>query len=91
MRSKKLYRLKNITHNFFNKNGGVSDGIYSSLNCGAGSKDDKNNVRRNIQIVASQIGCGVENLILLNQIHSNKIIDINKRVKKNYWRRSFYQ
>ena len=82
MRSKKLYRLKNITHNFFNKNGGVSNGIYSSLNCGTGSKDDKNNVRKNIKIVASKIGCRVENLILLNQIHSNKIIDINKQIKK---------
>ena len=29
-----------VAHGFFTKAGGVSDGIYATLNCGLGSKDD---------------------------------------------------
>ena len=34
LKSKKLVKFKNISHGFFGKKGGVSDGIYSALNCG---------------------------------------------------------
>ena len=37
--SKKLIKFKNITHGFFNREGGFSKGIYKSLNCGLGSED----------------------------------------------------
>jgi len=39
--SKKFKTFKNIKHCFFSKNGGVSQGIYNSLNCGLGSEDKK--------------------------------------------------
>ena len=42
--SKKLKKYKNISHGFFNSSGGVSKGIYKSLNCGIGSKDKKQNI-----------------------------------------------
>ena len=42
--SKKFKSLDNINHCFFSKNGGVSKGIYNSLNCGLGSKDKKENI-----------------------------------------------
>ena len=45
-KSKKLSKLKNVKHGFFNKNGGVSKGIYNSLNCGIGSKDTKKNIKK---------------------------------------------
>ena len=48
--SKKLLRKKNIEHGSFNRNGGTSDGIYESLNCGIGSKDKKINIKRNLKI-----------------------------------------
>ena len=44
IKSKKLKEFKNIKHGFFNSIGGVSSGIYKSLNCGLGSKDTKKNV-----------------------------------------------
>ena len=47
--SKKLIKYKSIKHAFFNKKGGVSKGIYKSLNCGMGSKDKKINVFRNLK------------------------------------------
>lgn len=44
--SKKLSRLKEINHGFFNKTGGTSKGIYKSLNCGIGSKDNQINIKK---------------------------------------------
>ena len=49
-RSKKFKR-KNISHWFFTRKGGVSKGIYKSLNLGIGSKDNKANIIKNINIV----------------------------------------
>ena len=52
--SKKLLRKRNIVHGFFNKNGGTSTGIYKSLNCGPGSNDKKNKVKKNLEIVKNK-------------------------------------
>ena len=41
IKSKNLQKFKNINHGFFNNLGGVSNGIYKSLNCGIGSNDKK--------------------------------------------------
>ena len=46
--SKKLSKLKEIKHGFFNNKGGCSTGIYKSLNCGPVSKDFKTKVIKNI-------------------------------------------
>ena len=82
LKSKKLTSFKNIRHGFFNKKGGVSKGIYKSLNCGHGSDDEIKNIRKNIDKVCKKIGCTRNNLILLNQIHSNIVHQISKIQKK---------
>ena len=46
LKSKKLVQFKNISHGFFGKKGGVSNGIYSALNCGPGSNDKISNVKK---------------------------------------------
>ena len=66
--SKKLLKFKNINHGFFNKNGGVSKGIYKSLNCGPGSKDKKKSVNKNLEIVRRKIGKKAQKIFLVNQI-----------------------
>ena len=81
IRSKKLSKIKNIKHGFFNRNGGKSKKIYRSLNCGPGSKDDPSNVKKNLNIVIKKINKTAKNIILLNQIHSNKFIYIDKKRK----------
>ena len=81
IKSKKLLRFKQINHGFFNKKGGKSKGIYKSLNCGIGSSDSKKNVLNNLKIVCKKINCSYKNLILLNQVHSNKFHFINKNYK----------
>ena len=82
IKSNLIKRYNYISHGFFNKVGGYSNGIYKSLNCGLGSNDKKINVNRNLKKVCKKIGCQRKNLILLNQIHSDKIHHIKKVTKK---------
>ena len=76
--SKKLSKFSVISHGFFNKDGGVSKGIYKSLNCGAGSKDKKANIEKNLKIVKKKISKKSKEIFLVKQIHSNKFIFLNK-------------
>ena len=68
---------------FLIEKGGVSKGIYKSLNCGFGSDDKIKDVKKNIEKVCKKIGCNKNNLILLNQIHSNIVHKVSKIPKKN--------
>jgi len=79
--SRSLKKFSNINQGFFNRKGGVSSGIYKSLNCGIGSKDKKKNVLNNLKIVSKKIGCTQKKLVLLHQTHSNKFSFINKNYK----------
>ena len=82
-KSKKLSKSKNIKHAFFNRLGGKSIGVYKSLNCGLGSFDVKKNVIANLNIALKSIGCKSKNIVLLNQIHSDKFFYIDKKYKYN--------
>ncbi len=77
-KSKKLSKFKRIKHGFFNREGGFSKGIYKSLNCGLGSKDKIKDVKKNIEKVCLKIGCKKNNLVLLDQIHSNSVYKVSK-------------
>jgi len=81
LNSKKLSKFSEISHGFFNKNGGVSKGIYKSLNCGIGSKDKKINVKKNLKIVQRKISKVSKEIFLVKQIHSNKFIFLSKNAK----------
>jgi len=79
--SKKLSKFSEISHGFFNKNGGVSKGIYKSLNCGIGSRDKKINVKKNLKIVKSKISKISKEIFLVKQIHSKKFVFLSKNSK----------
>ena len=79
IKSKKLTKIKNLKHGFFNSVGGHSKNIYKSLNCGPGSLDNKINVKKNLQIVRKKISNKAKNIFFLHQIHSNKFIFIDKK------------
>jgi YfiH family protein len=81
--SKKLSKHKKITHGFFNRIGGTSNGIYKSLNCGSGSKDQKRKIKKNLKIVKDKICKKSKSIFLLYQIHSNKFVFIDKNFKYN--------
>ena len=83
--SKKLKKFNTINHCFFSRNGGVSQGIYRSLNCGLGSDDKKENILKNLDIVSKKIGINPENLFTMNQTHGNKVVvinDTNKHIQR---------
>ena len=43
-----------------------------------GSKDNKKNIKKNLQIVRKKISKKAKNIFLVHQIHSNKFIFIDK-------------
>jgi len=81
IKSKKLTKIKNLKHGFFNNIGGKSKNIYKNLNCGPDSKDSSSNVKKNLQIVKKKINKSAKDIFLLHQIHSSKFIYINDKYK----------
>jgi len=62
--------LPGIRHGFFTRQGGASRGLYASLNCGAGSKDDPVAVIENRSRVAEHLGAYDGDVQTIYQIHS---------------------
>jgi hypothetical protein len=62
--------LANVRHAFFTRQGGVSQGVYASLNGGVGSQDDPAAVAENRARMAGVLGVAPENLLVPYQIHS---------------------
>ena len=71
-----LDRLDGIDHGFFSREGGVSDGIFRSLNCGFGSSDDSGNVAENRARIAAALGLPAAALVTVYQIHSPEIVTV---------------
>ena len=70
----RLSAISSISHGFFTRNGGVSEEIYASLNCGYGSGDDVENVKENRKIVAAKMGGA---LCTVHQTHSPDAVIVN--------------
>ena len=68
--------LPGIRHGFFMRNGGVSEGIYTSLNCGPLSDDDPKHITENRRRVAEVMGVIPAHLITLKQVHGDKVVAI---------------
>ncbi len=71
LKSPLLNDMNNISHGFFTRRGGCSTGLYKSLNCGPGSDDKPENVKRNRQNICTSLGGENVRLCGLYQIHSN--------------------
>jgi hypothetical protein len=71
-----LADLSGVQHRFFTRKGGVSAGLYTSLNCGYGSGDSPDNVRENRRRVAEIFGLGEPDLLTLYQIHSAEVLTV---------------
>ena len=65
-----------IRHGFFGAQGGVSEGKYSSLNCGQSSHDAAERVIENRHQVAAQFGLLQANLYSLRQAHTTEVVHI---------------
>ena len=65
-----LSAIPGLRHAFFSREGGVSDGIYTSLNGGLGSSDDPAKVAENRRRMAKQMGVSPAHFLSLHQVHS---------------------
>jgi len=59
-----------IHHAFFTRRGGVSEGLFGSLNCGFGSGDASPKVAHNRGIAMACLGLAGDRLATLRQVHS---------------------
>ena len=64
-----------IKHGFFTRKGGVSNGIYRSLNTGIGSSDKRENVIENRKRICDVLKVKESNLLTVNQTHSIEIVE----------------
>jgi polyphenol oxidase len=69
-----LAKLSGIRHAFFTRDGGVSTGIYSSLNGGVGSNDNAEHVAANRGRMAAALGVSPDCFLTPYQIHSPDIV-----------------
>lgn len=69
---------RNLRHGFFTRKGGVSGGIYGSLNCGIGSNDSYDSIRENRARVARHLQLLESHLLTAYQKHSTKVVTVQK-------------
>ena len=65
-----LSKLARIRHGFFTRSGGVSQGVYATLNGGVGSNDTAEKVVENRARMAAALGVTPDRLLTPYQIHS---------------------
>ena len=66
-------KLPNLAHGFFTREGGFSTGIFSSLNCGLGSGDELELVKKNRALVSAKMGVGPDHLVSAYQVHGTDV------------------
>jgi hypothetical protein len=71
-----LDRLGRINHGFFTREGGVSTGIYASLNCGVGSDDEPAAVAENRRRAMAHLGLPETALSTLYQVHGDEVLTL---------------
>lgn len=73
-----LAGVEAVRHGFFTRAGGVSGGLYASLNCGLGSGDDPAAVAENRRRVAHAVGVDGDSLLTAYQVHSADVIAVER-------------
>jgi YfiH family protein len=69
-----LSAIPGLRHAFFTRDGGVSDGIYTSLNGGIGSNDDPAHVAENRRRMAEAMGVTPQHFLNVHQTHSPDVV-----------------
>jgi YfiH family protein len=73
-----LANLSGIRHGFFTRDGGVSQGVYASLNGGVGSSDAPDKVAENRARMAAALGVAPDRLLTAYQIHSPDVVVVDR-------------
>lgn len=72
-----LNEINRIRHAFFTREGGVSQGIYASLNCGPGSKDDPSAVAENRARAMALLDLPPQALVTVHQQHTAEAVVVD--------------
>ncbi len=64
-------------HGFFTRQGGVSTGVFSTLNCGYGSPENPELIAQNRAFIARHVGVAPDRLFSVTQTHSADVLTIN--------------
>jgi len=78
LQASSLATLDRIRHAFFTRFGGVSQGVYASLNGGVGSNDAPDKVAENRSRMAVTLGVNPDRLLTPYQIHSPDVVVADK-------------
>jgi YfiH family protein len=78
LRANSLAALPGIRHAFFTRTGGVSRGVYESLNGGVGSRDAPEHIAENRALMAKALGVQPENFLTTFQIHSPEVVTVER-------------
>ena len=73
-----LNEIPQIKHAFFTRHGGISPGIYASLNCGFSSADKLENIRENRRRAMGFFGKKGNALVTINQVHGSGVINVKE-------------
>lgn len=66
--------MTGVAHGFFGREGGVSTGVYASLNAGTGSSDDPQAVAENRRRIAEAFHLPARQLVGVHQVHSARAV-----------------
>lgn len=78
LQARSISCLSGIRHAFFTREGGVSSGIYGSLNGGIGSRDEPHKVAENRARMAAALGVRPDHLVTAYQIHSAEVVIVDR-------------
>ncbi|MDM7457836.1 MAG: peptidoglycan editing factor PgeF [Paracoccus sp. (in: a-proteobacteria)] len=70
--------LAPVRHGFFTRKGGASSGLFSGLNCGRRSSDQRDMVQVNRARVADAMGVDQQMLATVRQVHSSKVVTLDQ-------------
>jgi YfiH family protein len=73
-----LSALPGVRHAFFTRQGGVSQGLYASLNGGIGSSDRPEHVAENRRRMTARLGVAPDALASLYQVHSPDVVTVER-------------
>ena len=76
LQAKSLAALASIRHAFFTREGGVSQGVYASLNGGIGSNDTPADIAENRARMAKALAVAPERFLSVYQIHSPEVVTV---------------
>ncbi len=70
--------VPHVVHGFFTRQGGVSTGVYASLNCGPGSDDAPQHVAENRRLAMELLGMQESMLCTVHQVHGDDVVFVTK-------------